>query len=255
MKNQVLHTAWCYISDGAAGEIWYWSLLGVKGLRQRTLKMMPCRAECPYRKYMEPERPQIDPGGNLIRSRRILYCILEAQETTNNRYTTSHKVQWLSNEADPPIHDTTAKSNAHVRLKFHAKIARPPAHCKPLLFEKNWLLARVIAKVKTGTKVELEKLSNCRQRHLLLVVFCTFMLAPKAKIMNESHLITLLTCRTLPWWLWWLSQQNRAFTCCLSEGTCQKNVLKLPKDRLRTLQCEFVHEWNFNGTVLSGMAT
>ena len=32
MKSQVLHTAWCYISGEAGGEIWYWSLLGMKGL-------------------------------------------------------------------------------------------------------------------------------------------------------------------------------------------------------------------------------
>ena len=32
MKNQVLHTVWCNISGEAAGEIWHWSLLGVKGL-------------------------------------------------------------------------------------------------------------------------------------------------------------------------------------------------------------------------------
>ena len=32
MKSQVLHTVWCNISGEAAGEIWHWSLLGVKGL-------------------------------------------------------------------------------------------------------------------------------------------------------------------------------------------------------------------------------
>ena len=32
MKSQVLHTVWCDISGEAAGEIWHWSLLGVKGL-------------------------------------------------------------------------------------------------------------------------------------------------------------------------------------------------------------------------------
>ena len=32
MKSQVPHTVWCYISCEAAGEIWSWSLLGVKGL-------------------------------------------------------------------------------------------------------------------------------------------------------------------------------------------------------------------------------
>ena len=34
MKSQVLHTVGCTISAEAAGEIWHWSLLGVKGLRQ-----------------------------------------------------------------------------------------------------------------------------------------------------------------------------------------------------------------------------
>ena len=32
MKSQVLHTVWCHISGVAAGEIWTWSLLGVKRL-------------------------------------------------------------------------------------------------------------------------------------------------------------------------------------------------------------------------------
>ena len=36
MKCQVLHTAWCYIPGKAAGEIWNWSLLGVKGLNHKS---------------------------------------------------------------------------------------------------------------------------------------------------------------------------------------------------------------------------
>ena len=32
MKSQVLHTVWCDISGEAAGGIWHWSLVGVKGL-------------------------------------------------------------------------------------------------------------------------------------------------------------------------------------------------------------------------------
>ena len=35
MKSQVLHTVWCNISGEAAGEIWNWSLSGVKGLTHR----------------------------------------------------------------------------------------------------------------------------------------------------------------------------------------------------------------------------
>ena len=31
MKNHVFHAVWCYISDEAAGEIWNWSLSGVRG--------------------------------------------------------------------------------------------------------------------------------------------------------------------------------------------------------------------------------
>ena len=34
MKSQVLHTVWCYISGKVAGEIWNWSLLGVKELHK-----------------------------------------------------------------------------------------------------------------------------------------------------------------------------------------------------------------------------
>ena len=33
MKSQVLHTVWCNISGEATGEIWNWSLLGMKGLK------------------------------------------------------------------------------------------------------------------------------------------------------------------------------------------------------------------------------
>ena len=32
MKSQALLTVWCNISGGAGGEIWHWSLSGVKGL-------------------------------------------------------------------------------------------------------------------------------------------------------------------------------------------------------------------------------
>ena len=42
MKSQVLHTAWCHISGEAAGEIWTWSLLGVKG-KQRKLDVVIIR--------------------------------------------------------------------------------------------------------------------------------------------------------------------------------------------------------------------
>ena len=35
MKSQVLHTVWRSVSGEAAGEIWHWSLLGVKGLNNQ----------------------------------------------------------------------------------------------------------------------------------------------------------------------------------------------------------------------------
>ena len=33
MKSQVPHTMWCNITGEAAGEVWHWSLSGVKGLK------------------------------------------------------------------------------------------------------------------------------------------------------------------------------------------------------------------------------
>ena len=36
MTSHVLHTVWCRISGEAAGEVWKWSLLGVKGLTSLT---------------------------------------------------------------------------------------------------------------------------------------------------------------------------------------------------------------------------
>ena len=42
MKSQVLHTVWCYISGEAAGGIWNWSRLGVKGLNSFSLMSLSC---------------------------------------------------------------------------------------------------------------------------------------------------------------------------------------------------------------------
>ena len=42
MKSQVLLTVWCNISGEAAGEIWHWSLSGVKGLRATMLVTLFC---------------------------------------------------------------------------------------------------------------------------------------------------------------------------------------------------------------------
>ena len=39
MKSQILHTVWCCISGEAAGEIWHWSLFGVKGLKAKSARV------------------------------------------------------------------------------------------------------------------------------------------------------------------------------------------------------------------------
>ena len=36
-KSHVIHAVWCNITCEAAGKIWTWSLLGVRGLKQLTL--------------------------------------------------------------------------------------------------------------------------------------------------------------------------------------------------------------------------
>ena len=41
MKNQVLYTVWCHISGEAAGEIWNWSFLGVRGLKGQINQTTP----------------------------------------------------------------------------------------------------------------------------------------------------------------------------------------------------------------------
>ena len=47
MKSEVLPTVWCYIPGEAAGEIWCWSLLGLKGLRLAELRDWVCsRGSC-----------------------------------------------------------------------------------------------------------------------------------------------------------------------------------------------------------------
>ena len=47
MENHVLHTVWCNISGEAAGEVWNWSLLGVKGLKPA--EQIHARKDLPYR--------------------------------------------------------------------------------------------------------------------------------------------------------------------------------------------------------------
>ena len=36
-KSKVIHAVWCNITSEAAGQIWTWSVLGVRGLKQLTL--------------------------------------------------------------------------------------------------------------------------------------------------------------------------------------------------------------------------
>ena len=61
MKSQVLYAVLCYISCGAAGEIWNWSLLGVKGLTF-TLIMSWCCSE-------EEMSAGANPGGPFLKRR------------------------------------------------------------------------------------------------------------------------------------------------------------------------------------------
>ena len=63
MKTQVLHTVWCNISGEAAGEIWNWSLSGVKGLKGggSCLQMQPLtRHQTRGSTPVAPSRPHGD---------------------------------------------------------------------------------------------------------------------------------------------------------------------------------------------------
>ena len=63
MKSHVLHTVWCNISGEAAGEIWYWSLLGVKGLSH-----CPSLLSARLHRCVEPALP-VFPG------RHVSHCL------------------------------------------------------------------------------------------------------------------------------------------------------------------------------------
>ena len=39
LQSEALHIVWCYNSCEAAGEMWSWSLLGVKGLKDKALSL------------------------------------------------------------------------------------------------------------------------------------------------------------------------------------------------------------------------
>ena len=61
MKSQVLHTVWCYIISGeAAGEIWHWSLSGVKGLTKGNPALVS------YAAAREPQLWDVGPMGGRV---------------------------------------------------------------------------------------------------------------------------------------------------------------------------------------------
>ena len=60
MKNQALLTVWCNISDGAGGEIWHWSLSGVKGLTHSWYKVSKSAAVSLYKGIIHS--PMFHPG-------------------------------------------------------------------------------------------------------------------------------------------------------------------------------------------------
>ena len=91
MKSYVLHTVWCHISGEAAGEIWHWSLSGVKGLIQssNSTPRLPARVSVMADRSLEQGRllilsswscPQRMAGKSLPRFSFILRSHLEQHE-------------------------------------------------------------------------------------------------------------------------------------------------------------------------------
>ena len=58
MKSQVLHTVWCNMTGEATGEIWTWSLLGVKGLMWGITFVVLAERRCPLLVAMESEQSE-----------------------------------------------------------------------------------------------------------------------------------------------------------------------------------------------------
>ena len=65
MKSQVLHTVWCNISGEAAGEIWNWPLVGVKGL----MRSMFAGLISPTSKRRSRKYSTLDEAGDWFRQR------------------------------------------------------------------------------------------------------------------------------------------------------------------------------------------
>ena len=99
MKSQVLHTVWCNISCEAAGEIWNWSLLGVKGLTRQhdhTGMALISRALEIQRRTMKQYQLRKCPGTFLRRASSViqfgaeLIWQIKDDYTTNSRTSLSH---------------------------------------------------------------------------------------------------------------------------------------------------------------------
>ena len=69
MKSQVLYTVWCYISSEAAEEVWFWSLLGVKGLTAVSGAIEPV-----LQKKVSPPHLCIQRPGHISHNRKVVYC-------------------------------------------------------------------------------------------------------------------------------------------------------------------------------------
>ena len=81
MKSQVLHAVWCNISGEAAGEIWHWSLLGVKGFLKhlcwqvefketssfwKNTRELPCALLIDFKFLLQPQQQEDDYTINIL---------------------------------------------------------------------------------------------------------------------------------------------------------------------------------------------
>ena len=82
MKSQVLLTVWCNISGGAGGEIWHWSLSGVKGLSS---------LEFDWAQIFAQLEPRFPPFGHLSQlkptfAKLFCYCYVTTRSHSDNNW-------------------------------------------------------------------------------------------------------------------------------------------------------------------------
>ena len=111
MKGQVLHTVWCNVSGEAAGKIWNWSLLGVKGLKAKSWLWRRNRDWWEIIKYIILSGAQISESDVNERKKRIWHLDMNVgwRSSTAAEYDTFYPRQnlylWLN--FDP--NNTTAQ--------------------------------------------------------------------------------------------------------------------------------------------------